>query len=92
MLKIEISTKFKRQYKLFIKRGYNISKLDEVIDILVNNKALPLKHKDHALKGVYQGYRDCHIEPDWILIYKIDNHKLILYLFRTGTHGDLFDK
>ena len=80
----------RRDLKLAVKRGYDISKLDEVIDILCTTQALPEKYKDHSLSGNYAGYRECHITPDWLLIYKIENDILTLVLFRTGTHSDLF--
>ena len=64
--------------------------LTEVIKKLANGERLPEKNKDHALSGDYSGYRECHITPDWLLIYEIENDELILYLTRTGTHSDLF--
>ena len=87
---IEISTRFKKDYKLAKKRGYNMGLLKEVIDILASGEQLPQKYLDHALSGEYKGYRECHIEPDWLLIYKIEKDLLILGLTRTGTHSDLF--
>ena len=90
MLNLRYSNKFKKDYKLIQKRGYKVDKLKEVIIILREQKALPEKYKDHALIGNYVGYRECHIEPDWLLIYKIENNELLLILSRTGTHSDLF--
>lgn len=90
MLKIYYTKRAKRDLKVLQKRGLNISKLDTVLNILVKNETLPLKYKDHALSGNYAGFRECHIEPDWLLIYKIENNILILTVFRTGTHSDLF--
>lgn len=87
---IEISTRFKRDYKLAQKRGYDMSLLKEVIDILACGKQLPQKYCDHFLSGDYNGYRECHIQPDWLLIYRIEKDLLILGLIRTGTHNDLF--
>ena len=72
------------------KRGYNISLLTEVIKTLAAGEALPEKHKDHQLMGDYVGCRECHITPDWLLIYEIDGNELFLYLTRTGSHSDLF--
>ncbi|MBR6163735.1 type II toxin-antitoxin system YafQ family toxin, partial [bacterium] len=72
-------------------RGYDMSKLEKVIDILCSLKPLPKKYKDHALSGNYITYRECHIEPDWLLVYKIENNTLTLVLSRTGTHSDLFN-
>lgn len=91
MYNIVQSSKFKKDLKIAIKRGYNISLLDEVVTTLAKGENLPLKNKDHLLSGDYKGCRECHIQPDWLLIYKIDNNLLILYLTRTGTHSDLFN-
>ena len=90
MYTIFYGSRFKKDYKLIKKRKYNTKKLAETIDILINGKELPAKFKDHALSGDYIGYRECHIEPDWLLIYKIEDNNLILILSRTGTHSDLF--
>ena len=87
MNELVLSTKFKKQYKRMIKRNVDITKLDFVINLLLNNQVLLEKYKDHPLIGNYVGFRDCHIEPDWILIYKIEGGKLIL--LETGTHSDL---
>ena len=80
----------KKDLKLAIKRGLDISLLDEIVTTLQNGKVLPEKNRDHALTGNYVGCRECHIQPDWLLIYEISNKELILYLTRTGTHSDLF--
>lgn len=90
MLDILYSTKFKKDYKNIIKRGYNLKLLENVLEILCNEQPLPPKYKDHSLSGDYQGHRECHIMPDWLLIYKINHNTLILTLTRTGTHRDLF--
>jgi addiction module toxin, relE/stbE family len=90
MYNIIQSSKFKKDLKAAIKRGYNISLLDEVVTTLAKGENLPPKNKDHFLSGNYNGCRECHIQPDWLLIYKIDNDLLILYLTRTGSHSDLF--
>lgn len=87
---IEMSTRFKKDYKLAQRRGYDISLLKEVIDILADGKQLPEKYLDHPLAGDYSGCRECHIQPDWLLIYRIEKNLLILGLTRTGTHSDLF--
>ena len=84
------TTKFKRDLKLAQKRGYNLLLLSEAVDLLAEGKSLPEKYKDHTLIGNYVGCRECHITPDWLLIYEISNDELILYLTRTGTHSDLF--
>ena len=91
MLEIRYLNSFKKDYKLAKKRGKNISKLKTVIEIIAEGKKLPEKYKDHQLKGSeYKGCRECHIEPDWLLVYRIINQELILELLYTGTHSDLF--
>ena len=75
--------KFKKDLKTAIKRGYNIALLEVVIDILASGLELPAKYKDHRLIGNYKGCRECHITPDWLLIYEIDGNELFLYLTRT---------
>jgi len=87
---IEMSTRFKKDYKLAQKRGYNMNLLKDVIDILANGEQLPEKYLDYSLSGDYRGSRECHIEPDWLLIYRIEKDLLVLGLTRTGTHSDLF--
>ena len=87
---IEISSKFKKDYKLAKKRGYNMALLQEVVDLLASGETLPDKYRDHSLTGDYNGYRECHVLPDWLLIYRIEDDLLILGLTRTGTHSDLF--
>ena len=82
--------KFKKDLKAVIKRGYNIALLEVVVDTLASGQELPMKYKDHALIGNYKGCRECHITPDWLLIYEVDGNELILYLTRTGSHSDLF--
>lgn len=88
--KIIPSSRFKKDLKTAIKRNYNLDLLSEIVDILSNGKPLPEKNKDHALYGEYDGCRECHITPDWLLIYEITEDTLILYLTRTGSHSDLF--
>ncbi len=91
MLKIRFSTKFKKDYKLaVIKRGYDQDLFRDVVAMLRAQTPLPKKYHDHALKGEYVGHRECHITPDWLLIYKIEQDILTLTLTRTGTHSDLF--
>lgn len=89
MLDLNSSTKFKKDYKLCMKRGYNLGLLQAAVNTLRIPAALPEKNRDHGLSGNFNGYRECHILPDWLLIYKIDNNEL--YLARTGTHADLFN-
>ena len=90
MLTIKYYSSFKKDYKRIEKRGYDVRKLNEVIDLLANEQPLPEKYKDHQLVGNYAGCRECHITPDWLLIYEIDKGELLLLLTRTGTHSDLF--
>ena len=90
MLKIRYHTLFKKDYKRVIKRGYNAKLMEEIIQKLAKGEQLPEKNKDHPLSGNYSGCRECHITPDWLLIYEIDNGELILYLTRTGMHSDCF--
>ncbi len=88
---IERTPQFKKDYKLAEKQGLDLNKLKEVITLLANGEPLPPKNKDHQLKGNYKGHRECHIEPDWLLIYKIQDDMLILTLVRTGSHSKLFN-
>lgn len=90
MLKVRYSTKFKKDYKTIIKRGYNPQLLQDVLEILCSEQPLPPKFKDHNLTGNYEGHRECHITSDWLLIYKIEQEILTLSLTRTGSHSDLF--
>ena len=88
MLDVRYSTKFKKDFKTCVKRGYKMPLLQQAIDILRIPDVLPSKNRDHSLSGNYSGYRECHIEPDWLLIYRQEEDELFLY--RTGTHSDLF--
>lgn len=90
MLKIIPSTKFRRDLKRAVRRGCSLSLLETVIDLLASGHPLPAKYRDHALIGTYPDCRECHITPDWLLVYRLDNHHLTLILMRTGTHSDLF--
>lgn len=90
MLNIVYTTQFKKDYKLAIRRKNNIEELFTVISILQREQPLPPKYKDHQLSGNYKGYRECHVENDFLLVYKIKNNQLELELYRTGTHSDLF--
>ena len=90
MLTIKYQAAFKKDYKRIVKRGYDIRLLEKVIELLVNQKPLPEKNRDHQLSGDYAGCRECHITPDWLLIYEVADEELILYLTRTGSHSDLF--
>ncbi|MFW5647869.1 MAG: type II toxin-antitoxin system YafQ family toxin [Candidatus Alkaliphilus sp. MAG34] len=90
MLKIRYSGRFKKDYKTIVKRGYDIKLLEDVLRTLVQSKPLPQKYRDHRLAGNYSGHRECHIAPDWLLIYKVEKDISTLSLTRTGTHSDLF--
>ena len=90
MLRIRYSSQFKKDFKAIVKRGYDVKLLEEVLNLLVHEKTLPQKYLDHPLAGNYAGHRECHITPDWLLIYKVEKDILILSLTRTGTHSDLF--
>lgn len=85
-----LTSKFKKSYKLACKRGLDIKKLEYVVDCLINDIQLEYSYKDHELKGVYKGFRECHIEPDWLLIYLKKKNNLTLTLVDTGSHSDLF--
>ncbi len=76
--------------KLALRRGYNMAPLDKVVETLSKGQPLPVRNRDHDLTGDYAGFRECHIAPNWLLIYRTDHNALILYLLRTGTHSDLF--
>jgi len=84
------TAKFKKDYKLAVKRHMDIARLDDVIRMLARGETLPAQYKDHALTGQWHGYRECHILADWLLIYCIENDVLVLTLTRTGTHSNLF--
>ena len=88
---IAITTQFKKDYKLIKKRGLRLEALVEVVTLLANGQALPEKNRDHALTGNWNGHRECHVAPDWLLIYKVENDMLVLTLTRTGTHNDLLE-
>lgn len=92
MLKLEFTGQFKKDYKLAIKRGCDPKKLEKVITLLSNEQPLPESYRDHALTNSrnYKFVRECHIQPDWLLVYRIEKERLILKLIRTGTHSDLF--
>ena len=87
---LHYTTLFKKQRKLLIKRGYDITLLDDVIVMLANGRSLPEKYRDHALSGNRKGQRDCHIRPDWLLVWQQNDKELVLLFTNTGTHSDLF--
>lgn len=90
MLELNASSQFKRDRRRCIKRGYDMSLLNDVVNTLLIPALLPEKNRDHTLSGEWSGDRECHILPDWLLIYRVTGNEL--YLVRTGTHSDLFDK
>lgn len=92
MYSVQFTKQFEKDLKLVLRQGKDRKKIDEVIDLLRNGKKLPDKYRDHSLNNskYYKNQRDCHIEPDWVLIYKIKKDELILELMRTGSHSDLF--
>ena len=90
MYNFRFTNKIQRNIKLMKKRGKDLDKLTVVLKLLQNGEELPSKYKDHALTGNYIGCRECHIEPDWLLVYEIINEELIILLLTTGAHSDLF--
>lgn len=91
-LRLVPTTKFKKDVKRLEKRGLPLDELYAVIGQLLDSEKLDERHRDHALAGRYMGFRECHIRPDWLLIYAVSAEKLILTASRTGTHADLFDE
>ncbi len=89
---VKTTTQFKRDYKLAVKRGLKIDLLKDIVAALAMGEKLPEKNKDHALTGNWVGHRECHILPDWLLIYRIEDDVLVLTLARTSSHSDLFGK
>jgi mRNA interferase YafQ len=90
MLTLKTTTKYRKDYKLAKKRGFDITLLDVIIQTLLEEKPLDPKHRDHPLIGDYIGFRECHILGDWLLVYVVDKGQLVLTASRTGTHSDLF--
>lgn len=93
-MKLDIvwTSQFKKDYKLAMKRGQSIDLLDNIIRLLAKGEPLPETNRDHALSGNWIGHRECHIQSDWLLVYRVENDILVLTLVRTGTHSDLLDK
>ena len=89
---VKTTTQFKKDFKLAKKRGLKMELLREVITELAMGETLPEKNKDHALTGNWIGHRECHILPNWLLVYRLEDEVLVLTLTRTGTHSDLFGK
>lgn len=92
MLKLEPTSKFRRDVRRLNRRGYDLSKLIDIANRLAREETLPPQNRDHPLTGEYKGCRECHIAPDWLLIYRVDRCRLVLIEHRTGTHSDLFDE
>ena len=90
MLDIRRSTQFKKDLKKIIKQGKNLSLLEEIVNLLCAGKSLTEKNNNHALVGEWRGYKECHINPDWLLIYKVEEEINLLRLMRTGSHSELF--
>lgn len=90
MLDVVLSSRFRRDLKTAARRGYNFEILNDVVDQLARREILPEKNRDHSLTGEYEGCRECHLAPDWLLVYQINDSELVLYLMRTGTRSDLF--
>lgn len=90
MLKIVTSNRFVKDLELARKRNLDLAPLNEVVTKLANQEKLDIRFHDHPLSGDYSNFRECHIKPDWLLIYHVDDEELELFLFRTGTHSDLF--
>lgn len=89
---VKFTTQFKKDLRLAKKQGKDLNKLFEVVDILADGDMLDKKYHDHELSGNYAGTRECHIEPDWLLIYELKNEILVLMLYRLGSHSELFKK
>ena len=91
MYEVVLSNRFRKDLKLAAKRGCDLALLNSIVDRLAQGETLPAKHRDHSLTGDYIGFRECHIQPDWLLIYRTEGEALMLFLMRSGTHADLFD-
>lgn len=94
MYTVKFTSKFKKDYKLYQKRGYDMDKIKKVVTLLAsgtNQDILINEYKDHALKGNWKGFRECHIAPDWLLVYEIIENICVLSLVRTGSHSDLLE-
>ena len=87
---IKPTTRFRKDIKFMQKRGFDMQRLTQVVSLLADGTPLPESCKDHALSGNWTGHRECHIQPDWLLVYHIEQAFLVLVLTRTGTHSDLF--
>ena len=91
MFEVVLSNRFRKDLKLAAKRGLRLDELNTIVNQLAAGQTLPERNRDHALTGDYIGFRECHIRPDWLLVYRVDGDALELFLFRTGTHTDVCD-
>jgi len=91
MLKVIATTQFKKDLRKAKRMGKDIGKLAKVVNMIANEEPLDVSFRDHRLKGVYSKFRECHVEPDWLLMYEIKNEMLVLSLARIGTHSELFE-
>lgn len=89
---VKFTNQFKKDYKLAKRRGKKMELLNRTIELLANGESLPEKYYDHSLSGNWTGHRECHIQPDWLLVYYFEDDVLVLTLVRTGSHSDLFSK
>ena len=89
---VKFTNQFKKDFKLAKKQNKDLNKLFDVVSILAEGGILEAKYRDHDLSGEYKGIRECHVEPDWLLVYEIQNDVLVLILYRLGTHSELFKK
>ena len=89
---VKFTNQFKKDFKLAKKQNKDLNKLFDVVNILAEGGILEAKYRDHDLSGEYKGTRECHVEPDWLLVYEIQNDVLVLMLYRLGTHSELFKK
>jgi mRNA interferase YafQ len=88
--RVRRTNRFEHELKIAIRRGYDTTHLDKIVKKLANGEKLPIRNRDHALTGNYEGFRECHIGTDWLLVYRIEDDVLVLTLSRTGSHSDLF--
>ncbi len=89
---VKFTSAFKKSYKLMLKRGFDLAELDNIVYTLSQGEILAEKYRDHALSGNFAGFRECHIKPDWLLVYLLENDILTLTLVDTGSHSDIFKK
>ena len=89
MYQLKFTAKFKKDFKRIKRQGKDLSKLRAALELLMQGQPLPEAFRDHSLSGVYRGHRECHIEPDWLLIYRVDEESVVLTATRTGSHSEL---